>query len=134
MIKFKFFIPILLLTTFILIGGGCGDKQPTVSPRKIVDSYLKSTLGTIPEANIDYEIAKQYLSAEFKKEFTNPSFVPISYCIQDGPSEVRIDSEETSNNIAEVIVSAKYGEWQEMWKFGLIVEQEEWKIDDIVCN
>ncbi|MFW6149838.1 MAG: hypothetical protein ACOC6D_08265, partial [Atribacterota bacterium] len=123
----------LMLITLILIGGGCGKKQPTISPREAVDIYLKSTLGTIPEADIDYDLAKQYMSAELKQEFSDPSFIPRSYCIQDGPSEVRIDSEETSNNIAEVIVSAKYGEWQEMWKFKLIIEQEEWKIDEIVC-
>ncbi len=128
---------VLILISLILIGGGCRqNKKPSASPSEAVDIYTKCTLGSIsscPDSDNPYSVAKQYLVSGLQEELNTPGFIPMSYCIQDGPSEVRIDSEKISNNIAEVIVSAKYGEWQKMWKFKLIIEQREWRIAEIIC-
>lgn len=56
---------------------------------------MKHTLGTIPEAKVNYDKAKEYLADELKQKFTNPMFVPASYCIQDGPTDVKIVSDDT---------------------------------------
>jgi len=106
----------------------------SVKPSKVVEIYMKSTLGTLPDSKIDYDLAKEYLAPELKERFDEPGFIPLSYCIQDGPNDVRIDSEEISDSSAKVRVSAEYGEWQDMWEFGLVVREGEWKIKEINCT
>lgn len=131
--KILLFILIFLSAVLILIGASCGEKQPSVSPSEVVDIYIKSTLGGLPGANLDYELAKQHMTLEFRKEFIDASFVPISYCIQNGPDDIRIDSENISDNTAKVRVSGKYGDWQDMWEFGLVIQEKEWRIEKIIC-
>lgn len=131
--KTKNIVFVLLLIFVFLIGAGCGDKKPTVSPQEVVSIYMKSTLGTLSGSDINYNLAKHYLTKELEKEFTDSSFIPLSYCIQDGPSEVKIDLEKINDRKAKVRVSAKYGEWQEMWEFNLIIEEDKWKINEIIC-
>ena len=145
--KTTLFITILLLAGLVLIGASCGggdkngsengDKnggeETPVAPKEIANLYMKSTLGTLSDSNIDYDLAKQQMTSEFRKQFTNPSFIPMSYCIQDGPEKVRIDSENISNDTAKVRVSGFYTEWQDMWEFSLIKQEGEWKIEKISC-
>ena len=136
-------ITILLLAGLVLIGASCGKgdkngdenggKETIATPSEVVNLYMKSTLGTLPDSNIDYDLAKQQMTSEFREQFTNPSFIPLSYCIQDGPEKVRIDSENISNDTARVRVSGFYTEWQDMWEFGLVIQESEWKIKDIIC-
>ena len=106
-------------------------------PPEVVKAYMKNTLGTIPGAEVDYDKAKQYLSDELNKEFTSPMFVPTSYCIQDGPDDVKIHEEEMGPSAVNVKVSAEYGgEMQEMWNFELKPSEkdgQDWEISKIEC-
>lgn len=117
-----------------LLGKQKLETPKTSQPTVIVENYLKATLGTIPEAQIDYETAKKYLTSDLAAKFDNLGFVPLSYCIQDGPQNVRIKSEESSGDKAAVKVEASWGdEWTERWEFVLIKESGQWKINQINC-
>lgn len=108
--------------------------EPETTPSEVVENYMNYTLGTIPTASLDYEAAKDYLSVEMLSQFVDDSFVPLSYCIQMGPDDVIVDSEDISGELALVQVSSSYGSgWEEAWEFSLIIEDNEWKIDGIVC-
>ena len=76
-------------------------------PGIVVSNYMQNTLGTIPNAKIDYESAKKYLSSSLKKQFKTPAFVPQSYCIQDGPNNVKINSLYEKVNMIEFDVVPK---------------------------
>jgi len=107
-------------------------------PTEVVEIYMKHTLGSIPNSNIDYDKAKKYLSSELKKKFTDSMFVPTSYCIQDGPTDVKIISDEVDASSISIVVSALYGsEWKNMWKFSLSPDKASdsnyWLIKEIEC-
>ena len=143
--KNNFILLILLLLTGLAITG-CGKTNNKVKnndyeslppmPAEVVENYMKHTLGTIPGAEIDYDKAKEYLSDELKAQFINPMFVPSSYCIQDGPEDVSIVSDEivTGGDVG-VVVEGKYGgEWEEMWQFLVIPTGDlSWSINKIEC-
>lgn len=106
------------------------------TPSAVVQKYMRLTLGTIPGAELDYEKAKDYLSAELKELFSDVTFVPVSYCIQQGPEDVKIISEDITSDEMEatIRVSAKWGEnWQQPWEFLLIYGSGGWKIKQIKC-
>ena len=103
---------------------------------QIVTAYMGYTLGTIPDASIDYDKARELLTPELMTEFRNATFVPTSYCIQDGPDDVRIFSSEYNKemNWVEVVVEGKYGEWIQMWQFKIVpIEGDDWLIYEINC-
>ena len=106
-----------------------------MEPGEIVDLYMYFTLGSIPNASVDYDTAKQYLTYDLKTQFTNPMFVPTSYCIQDGPDDVRIVSNKPVDGNVEIVVEGQYnGVWQEMWQFSLIPKGDmAWLIQKITC-
>lgn len=157
--KSRFTALFLSLLILVIIGIGCNKKtsvkspgeQPSSkaeetiklpeTPSEIVNTYLKATLGGIPGANLEYpsyDSAKQHLVSELRNRFTTPAFVPQSYCIQDGPDNVKIESEEISGNMANVRVSAQYGaqfnaHFEDRWGFVLIIDKGEWKIKEIKC-
>ena len=143
--KTNFILLILLLLTSFAITG-CGKTNNKVKnndyeplppmPAEVVENYMKHTLGTIPGAEIDYEKAKEYLTDELKAQFVNPMFVPTSYCIQDGPEDMRIVSDQVvAGGSIGVIVEGKYGgEWIEMWRFLVTpVGNLSWAIEKIQC-
>jgi hypothetical protein len=108
------------------------------SPIEVVGFYLYSTLGSLEEVMVNYDKARQYLSPELRQEFTGSEFVPMSYCIQDGPDEVEIHEEQLVADSINVKVSALYdGELIEMWEFILTPDKENpnnnWLIKEIVC-
>lgn len=111
------------------------DKTSVVrQSTEAVENYMKHTLGTIPGAQIDYEVAKRYLANDLAVQFDRPGFVPISYCIQDGPEKVRIKSKENLGDRTAVKVEASWGdEWTERWEFILVSENGQWKINKINC-
>ena len=133
-------------------GTGCGKIDDTIPPvtdevttstvstsaaEDTVMNYMKNTLGTIPGANINYDSAKAYLTPDLEAEFTTPMFIPASYCIQDGPENVKIteaDYDEYYNWI-NIVVQGQYGdEWMNMWDFVVVqVEGDEWMINEIRC-
>ena len=108
---------------------------PTVTPTETVNTYMKYTMGTIPGAAVDYEAAKEYLTDTMLAQFTDITFIPVSYCMQLGPDDAKIESEDTSGQTATVRVSGQYSTdpFQEMWDFSLVVVDGEWKIDQLEC-
>ncbi len=102
-----------------------------------VNNYIRFTLGSVPGTQVDYEMAKEYLTPDLRSQFTSPMFIPESYCIQDGPDDFRIESImiDKENGLAKVVIKTKYGQedWQEMWEFDLVNQEENWKINNITC-
>lgn len=149
----KIFTSILMLLalTMLLTGASCTKDKNTntnapiapplkndigMDPSEVVEEYMKLTLGSIPKASVNYDAAKKYLSDELKAQFTNPMFVPASYCIQDGPDDVRIISDEIAASSIKVVVEGQYGgAWQKMWQFSLIPDKPNmsWLIREIKC-
>lgn len=144
----KTFFTILIIIPLILMGTGCEPVDdnnngstggavtgPSVEMSKsTVNSYMKHTLGTLPDSEIDYEKAKEYMTPAFAEEFDTPMFVPVSYCIQDGPEKVRIDSVEELGGETLVNVSGLYGgDWVTMWTFSLESVNGDWLINGISC-
>ena len=127
------------ITALIMISTGCnrGNNISTEEINTVVETYMKHTLGTIFRADVDYEKAKKLLTPDLEAQFINPMFVPASYCIQDGPSNVRIISTEldAEMNWVNVTVEGMYGEdWQRMWEFTVVpVEGDDWMIQNIIC-
>jgi len=84
---------------------------------------MNATLGTLPNASVNHEIAKEFLSKTLRAQFTNDSFVPRSYGIQQGPDEIKIKSENIDGDSAIVAVQAFYGkEIGLLWNFTLELE------------
>ena len=140
----------LAMVAFITIGASCSkttednsapvdktDDFPEVEAGVVVKKYMRNTLGSIPNANIDYDEAKKYLTDDLKSQFADPRFVPASYCIQDEPDNVRLIPPELDGNInrIEVVVEGQYGgAWQEMWNFSLVPDGDlSWLIQKITC-
>ena len=146
-------ITILAVISILVLGAGCTSNKnknintnnPIIEPKvydggmmpsEVVGAYMSFTLGSIPNATVDYDQAKKYLTDDLKAQFTNPMFVPTSYCIQDGPDDVRIASDEPLGSTIEVVVEGQYGgEWDDMWQFSLIPDKPNfsWLISKIEC-
>ena len=114
----------------------------SLAPADVVEVFIYSTLGSLENSEIDYEKAKEFLSFELKQKFTDATFIPMIYCIQDGPDEIKIQKERLEANSVNIRVSARYGleetgEWKEMWEFVLIPDKEnpdnDWLIKEIIC-
>ena len=99
--------------------------------------YMNYTLGTLPDAGVDHDKAREFLTPDMATKFTDQMFVPKSYCIQDGPNDVRISSSEYNEemNWTEVIVEGEYDDkWDQMWRFQVVpVEGDNWVINKIDC-
>lgn len=112
--------------------------KPSQKASKVVEEFMSCTLGTIPQKcssdNKD-EVAKKHLTLEMRTDYNSSGFIPTTYCIQEGPNDVRIDSEYEDGGFAYVMVSAKYGsdDFQPFWNFILVVQDGEWKIKEIQC-
>ncbi|MBU1152231.1 hypothetical protein KJ632_05415 [Patescibacteria group bacterium] len=108
--------------------------MPVASADAVVAEYLKLTLGTVPGAGVDYEAAKPMMYAPFRDLFDSPMFVPTTYCIQDGPTEVNVMAAEASGDMASVTVEAAWGgELSPHWKFTLVPVNGEWQVSQIEC-
>lgn len=122
---------IILLGVVFLLGKNfnLGTNQPTSTPKEVVGKYMRATLGTIPEANVNLEKAKEYVTDELKDKLDDPSFIPLSYGIQDGPTDIKLESENIDDDAATVIVSGIYGTTSQIkWQFDLILKGKNWKI------
>ncbi len=99
------------------------------TPAAVVDQFIKATLGTVPEATLNYEQARSLMTASYAATFNSAAFVPTAYGIQDGPTAYEIASEELSDSTATVLV---LGYWDDdlsrRWQFALQIENLEWKI------
>ena len=130
----------LLLTSILTLAACTSPTGPTIdtgAAKDVVDTYMKLTLGSIPGASIDYDAARELMTPEFAAEFTTPMFIPATYCIQDGPEDVRVTSvtfDEEMNWAEATVVGAYHGGWQDMWKFTVVpVEGDDWMINAIEC-
>lgn len=110
-------------------------KMPDRSPTQTVELFMKRTLGIIPGSDLDYEKSKQYLTKGLKADFYDSSFVPISYCIQLCPDQVRVSAEHIVDQEAQVRVQAQWAnnDFADKWDFMLKLENNQWLIDQIKC-
>lgn len=105
---------------------------PLDSPSVVVSQYLKHTLGTIPGADLNENMAKTYLAPALQSQFVDSSFIPLSYGIQEGPESVEIVSEQISGQNAHVTVNGFYGgSIGKTWLFELTIIDQSWKINQI---
>jgi hypothetical protein len=103
-----------------------------ITPNEVVENYTNATLGTLPNASVDYQKAKTYLDDNLRSQFTDDSFVPQSYGIQQGPDDVSIEVVYKKEDEAKVLVEAYYGEEMALaWLFSLTRVNGEWKISTI---
>ncbi|MBU2025656.1 MAG: hypothetical protein ABIC19_01880 [Patescibacteria group bacterium] len=123
------------LEDYVNQASGLPPNGTVMSPSEVVMAYMRSTMGTIPGSKYDIGKAKGYTTAAIQNQLDNPVFIPTSYCIQDGPSDVRVDKEEKQGNGAMVLVSANYANsWRPFWEFKLVTaKKEDWKISEIKC-
>lgn len=102
---------------------------PVTSPASVVDDFIKATLGSVPGAVIDYERARSLMTAAYAAQFDSPSFVPLTYGIQDGPEGVEIVSENVSGATATVVAQGTWGgEPGTPWAFTLQQKAGAWRI------
>ena len=60
---------------------------------------------------------------DFAAQFTTPMFIPATYCIQDGPTDVQVTTVTFNEeyNWANVTVEGAYkGGWMKMWDFTVV--------------
>ena len=101
-------------------------------PSETAKDFIGYTLGTVTGSSLDYDTAKDIVSESIANGLDAES-IPTMYCIQNGPDEIKIYSEEESGDNANVVISAKYGStWDQMWKFGLSYDVN-WQINSIEC-
>lgn len=111
---------------------GTTVETTALSPSKVIDSYMKATLGMIDGANIDYDHARTLMTTSYAAEFDSPMFVPMSYGMQDGPDSVEITDEEVLTDTATVTVLGHWGPNNQMyWMFELEKEAGDWKLNFI---
>ena len=123
------------------LNGNRSDKEIThvsqsgeLNPYQVVTKYFESMMGSIPGGEYNPKVAKKYTTSKLASQLENPSFAPTSFCIQDGPSDIRIDTGKINKKDATVKVSAKYGgEWKQLWEISLVLQKGEWKVAKIKC-
>lgn len=107
----------------------------TETPRAVSDSFLKYTLGTLPNgANVNLEAAKEYADDSLKTRMTDEGFVPLFYGIQDGPSKVEFLSENINGNSASVKYNATFGDTMIGWVFTLTKTADGWKVSEFTSD
>jgi len=102
--------------------------QPVESPRQVVENFMKYTLGTLPDAEINYQLAKNYLTDSLKAQNSSESWVSQFYGIQDGPTSVKFISQNISGDSATLRYDPSWGEMSLGWAFSLTKIDNEWKI------
>jgi hypothetical protein len=65
-----------------------------------------------------------------KSQYSDESFVPRFYGIQDGPTSVKIISENISGDEATVRVDASFGDMTAAWAFILTKDGNKWLISE----
>lgn len=101
---------------------------------EVVENYLNSVLGTLPNSVLDDEVAKSYLTDELKSQYDDDYFIQQTLCIQDGPSDIRVINKDSYGKEAYITVQAEYGDtYEDIWDFALRMEDDEWVIYAIYC-
>lgn len=108
------------------------DSTTMSNPQDIVEDFMLATLGTLPNANVDYDKARTMMSSSYVTEFTDPMFIPQAYGMQDGPTGFEFESQDVMDDTAEVVVMGYWGDDLQMrWKFELVKEAGNWKVNFI---
>jgi len=108
------------------------DQATASTPTAVVESFMKATLGSIPNADIDYDKARTLMTAGYADEFDTPMFVPQAYGMQDGPTSIEVTDQEILTNTATVTVLGHWGPDNQMyWMFELQKEAGDWKLNFI---
>ncbi len=105
-------------------------------PSDVVKDFIWFTVGTVTGSSLDYNEAKKLVSYELAQQMNDSTFIPQALCMQQGPDEIKIYSEDISadNMVAQVKVKADWGgDWQIPWEFELINGSTGWKIKEIKC-
>lgn len=98
-------------------------------PASVVEDFIRTTLGSVPGAAVDYDRARSLMTASYAAQFDTPAFIPSTYGIQEGPIAYEVSSEEISAATATVIVVGYWGEEPgRRWSFVLNQEAGAWKI------
>jgi hypothetical protein len=110
-----------------------GGEQPGLpSPAAVADEFVRATLGTVPDAAVDYDRARALMTVAYAAEFDSPEFVPLTYGIQEGPTDYEIAAEELSDANASVTVLGYWGtDLGREWRFTLQEEAGLWRVADI---
>lgn len=106
------------------------SESPDVLPQDVVDQFMKATLGTLPGAEVDYDKAKSYMTAELKSYYTGDYWVPEFYGIQQGPDSFVTTDVNVVDDSATVKVTPAYGDSDVSWAFILKKVDNEWKISE----
>jgi len=101
-----------------------------LTPNEVVQVFMYSTLGTLPGAEIDYDLARSYMTDELKSQHSGDSWVPGFYGIQDGPTSIKFISENISGDSATVRYDPSWGEMGLGWAFILKNVDGEWLISE----
>jgi len=101
------------------------------SPTDVAENFIVYTLGTVPGAEIDYDKAKALASQNLLTQWTDDSFVPQFYGIQEGPDTYEMTTQTISGDTAVVKVEVRWGDMGLAWAFGLVKENGLWKIDSL---
>ena len=156
--RFKFFLIIVIIFSVLAIlttlGFYCWQKvcfsristsqesennllKPTLTPAQTVETFLKLTLASLPNSNVDYVKAKGYVVPEKVNLIVNPTFqnptLPKSYQVANGPKSYSIISEVAIENEALVKVKGEFytAPKEVIWKFRLSLASNRWKISEI---
>jgi len=130
----------LIALSVILIGCNGTETKPnttaptitTSTPTLVIESFMKATLGRIPNAEIDYDKARTLMTTNYAAEFDTPMFIPQAYGMQDGPDSVEVTDQEILTDTATVTVLGHWGPDNQMyWIFELKKQAGEWKLNFI---
>lgn len=98
------------------------------TPTKVVESFMNATLGTLPGAKIDYDLARGYMTEALKVQYSGEVWVPQFYGIQDGPTSVKFISQSVVGDTAYVRFDAVWGTMSLGWMFTLEKVGDTWLI------
>jgi len=99
----------------------------------VVQAFMKSTLGTLSNGQVDLEMAKELLLPTFAQQLPDLTAVPIIYGIQQGPDDISVGKPQIVSGAAIIDVDGLWGgEVMQSWTFELIPDPDGlWKISSI---
>lgn len=99
----------------------------------IVTAFMKSTLGTLSNGNIDLEMALELTSPTFAQQIPDFTAIPIIYGIQQGPDDINVGKPQIVDGTAIVDVDGLWGEEvMQSWTFELTLDSDDiWRINSI---
>lgn len=106
-------------------------EQTQETPQAVTEKFMLATLGTLPKnGQVNYDLARTYMTESLKAQNTGESWVPLFYGIQDGPESVKFISQNISADSATVRFDPSWGEMSLGWSFILVKENGSWLIDE----